>query len=150
MSTKEIGILMGCCFGLWNMALKPAPEKRPAKASLSPDIHLLASMSEDNTNRQHNGYVKEIKYTHDANFNKFAKITIKNITKQVISEVSFNLRDSLDKGGRNCYEIKRETKLQPNQSLTILQRLNKGDDREAHTIGLVKMKYTLSVNFTLD
>ncbi|WP_316846555.1 hypothetical protein [Pedobacter psychrodurus] len=150
MLTKEFAILMVFCFGLSNMPLKSTPQERPAKVSASPDPKRSKSIPVDTTNRQNTAYIKEIKYIQDAKFNKFAKITIKNITNQVISEVSFNLRDSIDQGGRNCYEVKRKTKLQPNQSLIILQRLNKGDDRKAHTIGLVKMKYNMNINFTLD
>jgi hypothetical protein len=149
MLAKEIGILMVLCFGFSNTPLEFTKQEKPTKVSSPSDPDLSKLRRDDITNHRNTVYVKELKYTHDAKFNKFANITIKNTTKHIILAVSFNLKDSADKGGRNCYEVKRKIKLQPNQSLNILQRLNMGD-REAHTIENLKVKYAIEVNFTLD
>jgi hypothetical protein len=149
MPVKEIGILMVFCLGFLNTPLEATIQERPAKVSASSDPNLSKSKPVDTPNYGNIIDVKKIKYTQDIQFNRFAEITIRNTSKGVISALSFNLKGSVGKGERNCYEIKRETKLQPNQSLNISQRLNTGDF-EAHTIENLKVKYTMEISFTLD
>lgn len=107
------------------------------------------SMLNDSTNRRNTVYVKEVKYIHNSDSGTFAKITIKNTTKHVITDISFCLDGYVAKGCNKAYDIKQKINLKPNQSFTISQRLVK-DDCEVHVIKSLRIQYSIEVNFLLD
>ncbi|KQM64596.1 hypothetical protein ASE74_11285 [Pedobacter sp. Leaf216] len=150
MLTKGFGILLIICFGAFEMQFQNMSKKvRHEKITAAQKPEPSKSMLNDTTYRRKPVYVKEIKYIRNSDLGTFAKITIKNTTKQVITDISFYLDGYVAKGCNKKYHIKQQINLKPNENLIISQRLVK-DDCEVHVIRDIRIKYTLNVNFTLD
>ena len=150
MLTRELGILMIICCGALKMPFqKISKQVEQDKITAFQKPESSKSMLNDTTNRPNTVYVKDLKYTHNRDSGTFAKITIKNTTKQVITDISFCLDGYVAKGCNKAYHIKQKINLKPNQSFIISQRLAK-DDCEVHVIKNLRIKYNINVNFTLD
>lgn len=150
MLTKELGILMIICCGALKMPLQEISKQvKQGKITTFQKPESSKSMLNDTTNRRNTVYVKEVKYTHNSDSGTFAKITIKNTTKQLITDISFCLDGYEAKGCNKAYNIKQKINLKPNQSFIISQRLAK-DDCEVHVIKSLRFKYSIEVNFSLD
>lgn len=150
MLTKVLGILMIICCGVLKMSFQEmSNEPKRAKITVFQKLEYSKPMLKDTTNRRNTVYVKDIKYTRDGDSETFAKITIKNTTKETITDISFLLDGYVPKGCNKSYEIKQKINLKPNQSSSVSQRLDK-DDCEVHVIKNIRIKYTININFTLD
>ena len=150
MLTKELGILIIICCGALKMPFQEISKQvKQGKITTFQKPGSSKSMLNDTTNRRNTVYVKEVKYTHNSDSVRFAKITIKNTTKQVITDISFCLDGNVAKGCNKAYNIKQKINLKPNQSVTISQRLVPGDC-EFHIVKDLIIKYNINVNFTLD
>lgn len=103
----------------------------------------------DQTNWQNSFFSVSLKYTHDRNLTTFANITIKNKTKQQLQIPFVLLEGDTSKGCTRNYQINRKIELKPNQLITISQRLVPGDC-EFHIVKITHIRYTMSINFTLD
>ncbi|MBT2564449.1 hypothetical protein J7E50_06705 [Pedobacter sp. ISL-68] len=144
------GILMILCCGFLKIPLveiknQDNPQK-PVKVTAAQDAKSFKQASNDMLNHIKIVYVKD---KHDSNLTTFAKITIKNTMKTEITIISFRLDGDVTQGCKKAYEIAQKAVLKPNQSITIPQRLIKGDC-EKHVIKDLRIKYTINVNFTLD
>jgi len=150
MLTKELGILMIICCGALKMPFqKISKQVEQDKITAFQKPKSSKPMLNDTTNRPNTVYVKDLKYIHNSGSGTFAKITIKNTTKQVITDISFCLDGYVAKGCNKAYNIKQKINLKPNQSFIISQRLAK-DDCEVHVIKNLRIKYNIEVNFSLD
>jgi len=150
MLTKELGILIIICCGALKMPFQEISKQvKQGKITTFQKPESSKSMLNDTTNRRNTVYVKEVKYTHNSDSVTFAKITIKNTIKQVITDISFCLDGNVAKGCNKAYNIKKKINLKPNQSVTISQRLVPGDC-ESHIVKDLIIKYNINVNFTLD
>jgi len=149
MLIKEFGILMVLCYGIVKMPFQGINNPVKQGKMVLQKHQSLKSIMMDTVKKQNTVYVEALKYTHDVNSGKFAQITIKNTTKQIITDISFRLDGDVAKGCNKAYNIKKKIKLKPNQSITIFQRLAK-DDCEVHEIKDIRIKYTMNINFTLD
>ncbi|WP_426328249.1 hypothetical protein [Pedobacter sp. R-06] len=150
MLTKELGILIIICCGALKMPFQEISKQvKQGKITTFQKPESSKSMLNDTINRRNTVYVKEVKYTHNSDSVTFAKITIKNTTKQVITDISFCLDGNVAKGCNKAYNIKQKLILKPNQSVTISQRLVPGDC-EFHIVKDLIIKYNINVNFTLD
>jgi len=150
MLTKELGILIIICCGALKMPFQEISKQvKQGKITTFQKPGSSKSMLNDTTSRRNTVYVKEVKYTHNSDSVRFAKITIKNTTKQVITDISFCLDGNVAKGCNKAYNIKQKINLKPNQSVTISQRLVPGDC-EFHIVKDLIIKYNINVNFTLD
>ena len=150
MLTKELGILMIICCGALKMPFQEInKEVKQGKITTFQKPESSKSMLNDTINRQNTVYVKEVKYKHNSDSSTSAKITIKNTTKQVITDISFCLDGYVAKGCDKAYNIKQKINLKPNQSVTISQLLVPGDC-EFHIVKDLIIKYSINVNFTLD
>ena len=150
MLTKELGILMIICCGALKMPFQEISKQvRQGKITAFQKPESSKSMLNDTTKRLNTVYVKEVKYIHNSDLGTFAKITIKNTTKQAITDISFCLDGYVAKGCNKAYNINQKINLKPNQSFVISQRLVK-DDCEVHVIKSLRFKYSIKVNFSLD
>ncbi|MDQ0640655.1 Tfp pilus assembly major pilin PilA [Pedobacter sp. W3I1] len=153
MFSKAIGILMILSHVCLKMPLAESKAQknqvRPASTDSSKVYKITKPALADQTNRQNSICAISLKYTHDRNLVTFAKITIKNKSKQLIKIFSLLLEGDATKGCTKTYEIKRKIELKPNQSVTISQRLVPGDC-EFHIVKDLHIKYNINVNFTLD
>jgi len=145
MLTKEVGILIILCLVVLNMSSSQVKaQNNSVTASPKPKF-----TPKDTASHRNKVYVKGIKYVHEKGVGTFAKITLKNTMKGVVDSVYFRLDGNIPKGCNKTYDIKKEVKLKPNQSVIISQLLTK-DDCEVHEVKYIRAKYTLHVNFTLD
>lgn len=151
MLTKELGILMIICCGASKMPFQEISKqvKQDKIKTFQKPEPSKSMLNDTTTNRRNTVYVKEVKYTHNSDSGTFAKITFKNTTKQVITDISFCLDGYVAKGCNKAYNIKQKINLKPNQSFTISQRLAK-DDCEVHVIKSLRFQYSIVVSFTLD
>lgn len=153
MLAKEIGILMILCHGFLKMPLVEIKgQDKPLKlaqvvASQNPKPAKL--ILADTVYRKNTVYVKALKYTHERDKSTVAKITLKNTTQQVITDISFLLDGDVAKGCNKAYKVKRKIKLKPNETITISQRLINGDCK-AHVVKNLRVRFSINVNFTLD
>ncbi|MGM9477554.1 hypothetical protein ACS5PU_14055 [Pedobacter sp. GSP4] len=149
MLVKEIGILLILSHAVLKM---PAGVNSPItqiNAETHQESKSARSESGDTTKRKNTVYVKDIKYTRDNDSRTFAQITIKNTTKETITDISFRLDGDVTKGCNNAYDLKKQVKLKPNQSIIFTQLLAE-NDCEMHVVKNIRIKFIKHITFTLD
>lgn len=94
-------------------------------------------------------YVSGIKYTTGKDIGPLATITLRNTTNVTVTEISFELTGTKEKGCSKSYLIKKAVTLKPSHAISISQQLLVGDCN-THKVEKLKIVYTKHVNFYKD